>query len=196
MNTKRDTLFVRLGWNLQWTLIFCPQQKCLCSRDLPPFLNFSTFFSWSACLWRRVNSTWTIKRRLIVSASKCPGKFFNLSGMMGEFNQVSVKTYQDSNGRKPQRIRKDSITTLIAVLCPQSSHQVSQPLPNFICSRWIISCWIISWFFWQEIFTQDIHGIMQVPALASRHLLSQCTFLLPPVKAALGSCALCCHALY
>lgn len=118
-------LLISLGWNLQWTLFFSPQQKSLCSRHLPPFLNFSTFFSWSACLWRGANSTWTIRWRLIVGAGKCPGQFFNLSDKRGDLMRLQWEITQNIT-----EWDRNSITAVTAASLPPKNQTTLFNLHN------------------------------------------------------------------
>ena len=109
----------------------------------------------------------------------------------GSVNQASVKKYQDINGRKPQRIRKDSITAAIVVPCPQRSDQVFfsvQPelfhaefpsLGDFLAgnSHPKTSMLYCAYQQWHQ-------GTFSLNALF---------LLLLPVKAARGSCVFCCQ---
>lgn len=107
---------------------------------------------------------------------------------MGEFNQATVKNYQDTNGRKPQRIRTDSITAAIAVPCPKDLFLSVQP-ELFHAEFPSVS----------DFLPGNIHPKISilycgVPAMARKDLLTQCAFvLLLPVKAACGSCVFCCQ---
>lgn len=90
-----------------------------------------------------------------------------------------------------QRLRKDSMTAVTVVPCPQKSDLFFLSLQPELFNAEFPS---LGDFFGRKYSHKDFHVIVWVPALVSRDLLTQCTFLvLLPVEIACGSCVFCCQ---